>query len=359
MFGIKFVKFEPSNYVIRRKGSRVISEGAGLSFFCLLRNTTATILPIGNIDAPFVFEEVTSDFRTVTLQGQAIFRIHDFDKAEKAFDFTYNLETLKYNENGNLKLIKRITDSVRAAAKEYVADLDLISAIRSSKSLSENVTAALKNSGSIGRIGVEIIDVMFLDVKSDKDTARALEAQAREALLKAADEAVYERRNFAIDMERKVKENEFNTEIEVETKRREVEETKIEAERAISEKKNILLDEEQKSQINRRYEQAMANAKQYKDDNEMRIEAERIRAEKIKLLVPNERALAENEVWKVTEIIKAFGVADGKVAEAFALSGITADKLTAKSLADIAKTAGSIGQINISPDLFGDLLNKK
>jgi hypothetical protein len=359
MFGIKFVKFEPSNYVIRRRGKVTVDEGAGLSFFCLLRNTTATVMPVGNIDAPFVFEEVTSDFRTVTLQGQAIFRIKDFDKAEKAFDFTYNLSNLSYNENGCAKLSKRITDSVRAAAKEFVAKLDLIEAVRASKSLSENVTAALKESGAIGRIGIEIIDILFLDVRSDKDTARALEAQAREALLKAADEAVYERRNFAIDMERKVKENEFNTEIAVETKRREVEETKIEAERVISEKKNILLDQEQKSQINRRYEQTMANAKQYLDDNKLRIEAERIRAEKLKLLVPNERAMAENEVWKVTEIIKAFGVADGKVAEAFALSGVAADKLTAKSLADIAKTAGSIGQINISPDLFGELLNKK
>jgi hypothetical protein len=103
----------------------------------------------------------------------------------------------------------------------------------------------------------------------------------------------------------------------------------------------------------------MSEAKQYRDDIALRIEGERNRAEKLKLFVPNERAIAEVEVWKITEIIKAFGVSDGKVAEAFALSGISADKLTAKSLSDIAKTAGNIGQINISPDLFGELLSKK
>lgn len=37
-----------------------------------------------------------------------------------------------------------------------------------------------------------------------KETARALEAQAREEILRKADEAVYERRNASIEQIRKV-----------------------------------------------------------------------------------------------------------------------------------------------------------
>ncbi len=46
--------------------------------------------------------------------------------------------------------------------------------------------------------------------------AKALQADAREQLLQKADEAVFVRRNAALDLERKIKENELNTEIAVE-----------------------------------------------------------------------------------------------------------------------------------------------
>ena len=42
----------------------------------------------------------------------------------------------------------------------------------------------------------------MLAIKPKRHTARALEAEAREALLRRADEAIYSRRNSAVEQER-------------------------------------------------------------------------------------------------------------------------------------------------------------
>jgi len=52
--------------------------------------------------------------------------------------------------------------------------------------------------------------------------AKALEAQYRETLLRQADEAIYARRAAAVEEERKIKENEQNTEITLEQQRQQL-----------------------------------------------------------------------------------------------------------------------------------------
>jgi hypothetical protein len=49
--------------------------------------------------------------------------------------------------------------------------------------------------------------------------AKALEAEYRESLLRRADEAIYARRADTVEKERKIKENELNTEIALEQQR--------------------------------------------------------------------------------------------------------------------------------------------
>ena len=49
---------------------------------------------------------------------------------------------------------------------------------------------------------------------------RALETETREKLQQEADQAIYLRRNFAVEQERKIKESELNTEIAVEEKKK-------------------------------------------------------------------------------------------------------------------------------------------
>ena len=64
-------------------------------------------------------------------------------------------------------------------------------------------------------LGVEILALSILSIKATPEMAKALQADAREKLLQKADEAIYARRNTAVELERQIKENELNTEIAV------------------------------------------------------------------------------------------------------------------------------------------------
>jgi len=66
----------------------------------------------------------------------------------------------------------------------------------------------------------------------------------REELLRRADEAIYSRRNAAVEQERAIKENELNTEIAVENKKRQIKEAQMDADRAVRERRRVIEQEE-------------------------------------------------------------------------------------------------------------------
>lgn len=74
MFGIRFIKVQPTTHLIQYRGGRAVREGAGLAFFYYAPTTSLVAVPIASTDAPFIFEEVTADFQTVTIQGQVTYR---------------------------------------------------------------------------------------------------------------------------------------------------------------------------------------------------------------------------------------------------------------------------------------------
>jgi hypothetical protein len=67
-------------------------------------------------------------------------------------------------------------------------------------------------------LGIEIVGANILGISATPEMARALETDTREKLQQEADQAIYERRNFAVEQERRIKESELNTEIAVEEK---------------------------------------------------------------------------------------------------------------------------------------------
>lgn len=87
------------------------------------------------------------------------------------------------------------------------------------------------------------MNLSILAILPNKETMRALEAQAREEILRQADEALYVRRNASIEQERRVKENELNTEIAVETKKQRDSGNVPQAERSVKQKQNEMEQE--------------------------------------------------------------------------------------------------------------------
>ena len=64
---LAFMKSRPTTYVIHYQNGRVKREGAGLAFLYYRPTSNIVAVPIGSVDLPFVFTELTSDFQTVKI----------------------------------------------------------------------------------------------------------------------------------------------------------------------------------------------------------------------------------------------------------------------------------------------------
>jgi hypothetical protein len=176
-----------------------------------------------------------------------------------------------------------------------------------------------------------------LAIKPTPETARALEADAREQLFRKSDEAIYARRNAAVDQERAIKENELNTEIAVENKKRQIRETQMEAERSVQEKKHLVEKEAMTAGI--------------------ALEGERKKL--VALAAENARAEADARAYGVETTMKALANTDPRVLQALASTSMKPEQLIAFAFQELAGQAEKIGQLNISPDLLRELLAKK
>ena len=334
MFGFKYLKFQPSEYILRYRQGKLTAQGAGLSFLCYLPTTSVAVLPVGSVDVPFIFEESTVDFQSVTVQGNLVYRFAEPEITAGMLNFTYQVRTREYLSDDPQKLSQRMMGSVKVLAKKQLEGMTLHEAMRASESLATAVLEELRQSETTQKLGLEILSLTLLDIKANKETTRALEAQTREQILKTADDAVYERRNASIEQERTVKENEYNTEISVEQKKFQVREEQLKAEQAVQQRQNQLREEQLLSEIT----------------------LEEKRRELVELAAENARAEADAKAYALKAAMEALEGVDAGVIQSLASVGMQPDKLMALAFQGLAENAGKIGQLNITPDLLREIL---
>lgn len=208
-------------YVIHNVNGQVKREGKALSFFYFAPVSNIVAIPLGSRDIQFIFNESTKDFQTITIQGQVTYVIENPKALAEYFDFT-----LVNNQNNQIenfeKLNQRLNNEAQTATSAFIQGLTLKDTLRSARAISDQISAGLKNSEAIKFLGVEIISVDVLSVKPTPEMAKALETETREALQKDADQAIYSRRNFAVEQERRIKESELNTEIAMQEKQKQI-----------------------------------------------------------------------------------------------------------------------------------------
>src|SRR5205085_2606300 len=112
MFGIKFIKVQPTTYLLQYRDGKVVREGTGLSFFYYAPTTSLVAVPVGSADEPFIFEETTADHQTITLQGQVTYRIADPKKLAALMDFTLAPNGQRYPSEDPEKLPQRVINLV-------------------------------------------------------------------------------------------------------------------------------------------------------------------------------------------------------------------------------------------------------
>ena len=77
MLGFRFIKAQPTDYILLYKRGAVAREGAGIAFFYFAPAASLVRVPMESVDAPFIFNEVTADFQEITIQGQITYRTAD------------------------------------------------------------------------------------------------------------------------------------------------------------------------------------------------------------------------------------------------------------------------------------------
>jgi hypothetical protein len=317
MLGFRFKKAPPTVHVIHFYDGKIVRQGSGLSFFYFAPVSTIVDVPLASADVPFVFHEFTNDYQEITLQGQLTYRIADPERIAKLIDFTVKPNgAYAAEEHPEEQIAQRLINTAQVEARAIAQQFNLPEALASSERIVKDLEAKLKTALPITMLGIEILGASILVIKPTPEMARALEAAAREHLQRQADQAIYARRNAAVEEERRIKESELNTEIAVENKRRQIRETKMAADIAVEEQRASLI--------------------------EKRVE--------------NDRKDADSRAYALSTSLKPLETADWRTLMAVAAKG--ADPRFAISLAfqELAENAGKIGQLTLTPDLLQSLM---
>ena len=335
MFGLKHIKFDSMTYVMHYKNGEVFREGRGLSFFYFSPNSSIVAIPMGSNDLPFIFNETTSDYQEVTIQGQISYKVSDPKVLADNLDFTVT-DKGYYKNNDIEKLNQRIINEAQTATASFIHSISLKEAIRSAKKIEVNILDGLKKSPAINLLGIEILGASILAIQATPEMARALETETRERLQQEADQAIYERRNFAVEQERKIKESELNTEIAVEEKQKQIAEKKMES-------------DVQKAENDRKL-------------REMQLAADIAVEEQRKLLIEqkteNDKKEAETQGNVLETTLKPYREMDWRVLTA--LNNNADPKFNiALAFRQLAENAEKIGNVNISPELLDSILQDK
>ena len=337
MFGLRFIKAQPTTYLLQYQSGRLVRDGAGLAFFYYGPTSSLVAVPTASTEESFIFEETTSDYQKVSIQGQVTYRIADPKKIAELMNFTLTSDGQNYLSDDPQKLPQRLINIVHVHARNEIQKLPLRQAVQASDALVAALRPKLTEAPEIAALGLEILGFSLIAIKPTPETARALEAETRELLLKESDEAIYRRRNSAVEQERAIKENELNTEIAVELKKRQIRETKMDADRAVQEKQRLLQEAEMAAQV------ALEEKKQAL----------------VELTAQNARAEADARAYGIAASMKALASADAPVLQALTQAGMKPEQLIAVAFQEIAGRADKIGQLNISPELLRELMGQR
>ncbi len=334
MFGLSYAKFDSTTYVMLYKNGRLVREGRGLAFFYGTLGSSIAAVPLASNDLPFIFNETTADYQSISIQGQLTYRITQPKQLAELLDFTVS-SSGNYKTDDLEKLNQRLVNEAQTATSAFVHSLGLKDSVRSNKAIEAEIGVGLRASAAVALLGIEVLGVNILAVRATPEMERALEAETRERLQQEADQAVYERRNFAVEQERRIKESELNTDIAVEEKRKQ-----------IDEKRN-------QTQLQR-----AANERQLR---ELQVQADiAVEASRAKLLeqqTANERLAADAQGYVTETTLRPFQSLDWRILTA--LQNNPDPRLNiALAFRELAENAAKIGTLNITPDLLDGLLDK-
>jgi hypothetical protein len=283
-----------------------------------------------------MFAETSRDFQALTIQGQLTYRIAEPAKTARMLNYAIDAKSGAYISEDPQRLPDRLTNLALVATKGAVKTLSLKEAVSSADDVAQKVRAALACDEMVKALGVEVLSVSVAAIKPTPETAKALEAETREQILKESDQAVFQRRNYAVEQERVIRESELNTEIAVENKNREIQEKKMESERLVMQKQLQMQEERMRFQI------------QQEEKNR----------ELVELKAKNEKTEAEARAYSLQAIMGVYEKMNPQILLALANAQAEPGRLMAQAFQGIADKAEKIGSLNITPDLLASIIRQ-
>jgi hypothetical protein len=336
MLGIRYIKADPNTYLMKYRHGKLRLSGKGLSFWYFAPVSSLAAIPTASNEVPFAFRELTADFQEVTIQGQYVFQVQDPQRLAQLLNYSLKSDGVSYATEDPQKLPERITHLVGKEVRAQIQQMKLRSAMQAGDALSHRVREAVAVSELLEALGIVLLELAIVSVRPQPDTSRALEAEAREALLQEADDAVSRRRNAAVENERAIRENELETELVVEEKKRGIEEAKLDAERAVQIKAQVISEEKL----------------------EGRIKLEERNSTLVEQSGHNAKVKADSRAYGVRAIVEALGQTNERVLEGLLSAQMSPEQLISSAFRGLATNADRIGQLNISPDLLESLTHK-
>lgn len=133
-----------------------------------------------------------------------------------------------------------------------------------------------------------------------------------------------------------IKEAELETDLSIQNKQQQIEEARLENERALLRERAEIEQEKLVAQVN----------------------AEAKRNELVTLSVENQRIQSDADAYAIEAKMKAYRELPVENLKAMALAKMNPEQLMAMAFESLAQNAGKIGELNISPDLFGHMMKK-
>jgi regulator of protease activity HflC (stomatin/prohibitin superfamily) len=237
--------------------------------------------------------------------------VADAKRLASLLDFSVDKHRVYCSEDPR-KLPERLIHTLQTLTHTVTQMMALQDALVSSDAIVAEALTKLRESEVVSTVGVEILALSILAIQPTPETSRAFEAEAREGLQRRAAEAIYARRNAAVEQERLIRKSELKTEIAVEEKKRQIRETQMAAEIAVEEQRSQLIDRR----------------------------------------VENERKDADSRAYTLTETLKPLRGLDWKTLMMLGGKNADAKAMLARAFEEMAENAQKIGELNVSPDLL-------
>lgn len=333
MFGIKYFKADSATYVIKSVNGQTATKGRGLSFFYNSALTTIATVPMSTQECPFIFGLQTKDFQQVKVQGQVVYQVEQPEKIAMMLNFSLKKDGMTYVSEDPLKVTDRISRLVQSLVQGKIQDSTLREALLLTECLASLILDNMASQSELKALGIKVMSASIVAITPSSETGRALEAEAREAILKEADDAIYLRRKSSVEQERMIKEAELQTELSIQQKEQEIEEKRIENER------------------DRFRAESETEAEKLKE----LISRESKRKEYVEISSTNKKLEADSDAYATSSQMKAFSELPVENLKAMAMANMSPEQLMALSFESLAQNADKIGELNISPDFLSSI----